>query len=365
MKKEAISLKELSVDEFIQKSNSVAIDVRSPIEFTEGSIPNAKNLPLFTNEERAEIGTIYKHEGKKAAKWRAMQIVSPKLPELLGEIKTIKESGIEPVLFCWRGGNRSQSVASFATLSGIEVSRLVGGYRAYREKILEKTPELIHGRAIVLHGMTGVGKTLILHELKQIGHPVLDLEGIAKHRGSVFGDFGEDRPHNQKIFDAMLFEALTSNQTADYYVMEAESKRIGRATQPDFLLRAKEQGIHISVHTSMEMRIKRTYEEYVIPYKGSSWFKDKVLESLHRIEKRIKDRETLQNLYDAVETENYSELIRILFVEYYDPRYSHKENSYDGEFFYVNADSIPVAVAEIEKIIAKAGFSRSAPSFSN
>lgn len=355
-------MKELSVDEFLKKTGSVAIDVRSPIEFAEGSIPKAKNLPLFTNEERQEIGTIYKQEGSEAAKWKAMQVVAPKLPFLLTEIKRIKESGKEPIVFCWRGGSRSQSMAAFANLSGIEVSRIVGGYRAYRERILEKIPEMVRGKAIVLHGMTGVGKTQILHKLKKRGYPVLDLEKIAKHRGSVFGAFGEDDPHNQKIFDALLFEALSSIGSSDYFLMEAESKRIGRATQPDVLLHAKEEGIHISIDASMGKRIARICEEYIVPYKNSHWFKEKVLESLHKIEKRIKNKETVQTMYQALEAENYEKLIHILFVDYYDPRYSHKEDAYNGEFFYVNADSINDAVAEIEEIIEKTGFASSTSS---
>ncbi|PLT35010.1 tRNA 2-selenouridine(34) synthase MnmH [Bacillus sp. V5-8f] len=349
-------MKELSIDEFIEKNDAVAIDVRSPIEFAEGSIPNAKNIPLFTNREREEVGTIYKQQGPQAAKWRAMEIVSPKIPGLLTEIKRVKENGKEPVLYCWRGGSRSQSMATFAALSGLEVPRIVGGYRAYREKILEQIPEMLQKKAIVLHGMTGVGKTLILEELKGKGYPVLDLEKYANHRGSVFGSFGQGDPHNQKIFDALLFDELSQMSPSNYFIMEAESKRIGRATQPDALLTAKEEGIHISVHALMETRTKRIYEEYVFPYKEQPWFKERVWESIHKIEKKIRNKESLQSLYEAIETENYEKVINILFVDYYDPQYSHKENSYQGEFFYVNADSIASAVAEIEKIIEKIGF---------
>ncbi|RFU65391.1 tRNA 2-selenouridine(34) synthase MnmH [Peribacillus glennii] len=349
-------MKELSVDEFIKKNDAVAVDVRSPIEFAEGSIPKARNIPLFTNGEREEIGTIYKKEGPAAAKWRAMEVVAPKIPALLSEIRKVKESGKEPVLYCWRGGSRSQSMAAFAALSGLEVPRIVGGYRAYRERILEKIPQMLHGKAIVLHGMTGVGKTQILDKLKEKGYPILDLEKFANHRGSVFGSFGQGDAHNQKTFDALLFEELSQIGTSDYFIMEAESKRIGRATQPDALLTAKEEGIHISVDASMEKRTRRIYEEYILPYKDQPWFKDKVWESIHKIEKKIKNKESLQSLYHAIEAENYEKVINVLFVDYYDPRYSHKENSYEGEFFYVNADSIADAAAEIEKIIENAGF---------
>ncbi|WP_409301137.1 tRNA 2-selenouridine(34) synthase MnmH [Peribacillus sp. SCS-155] len=349
-------MKELSVDEFIENEDAVAVDVRSPVEFEEGSIPNARNVPLFSNDERSEIGTLYKQKGKEAAKWRAMEIVAPKLPDILGEIRSIQETGREPVIYCWRGGNRSQSVAAFADLSGLSVSRIVGGYRAYRERILELTEKVMPKKAIVLHGMTGVGKTLILNEMKAKGYPVLDLEAYAKHRGSVFGSFGEEKPSNQKTFDALLFDDLLSIRNSEYFIMEAESKRVGRATQPDFLLERKEEGIHISVAASIEKRIERTFDEYVTPYRDQEWFKDKIWESIHKIEKRIKNPETLDAIYRAIESEDYKTFIKILFEEYYDPRYSHMENSYKGEFFHVNADSLPEAVSAIESIISRSGY---------
>lgn len=106
---EAIKMREIAVEQYIQMDNAVPVDVRSPIEFEECDIPGAVNVPLFTNEERAEIGTLYKKEGSDAAKWRAMEIVSPKIPSMMQKIRDLKNDGFQPVIYCWRGGMRKES----------------------------------------------------------------------------------------------------------------------------------------------------------------------------------------------------------------------------------------------------------------
>ena len=164
-------MKDISVQELINFNHYIPVDVRAPIEHHEAAIPGSVNIPLFTDEERKEIGTLYKQAGEEPAKWRAMEIVSPKLPKLLKEIKDLKNSGAEPVIHCWRGGMRSKSVASFLDYAGVSSVRLSGGYKAYREFILEQIPLLLPEKAVVLHGMTGTGKTDLLKELqyKEIG----------------------------------------------------------------------------------------------------------------------------------------------------------------------------------------------------
>ena len=150
-------MQDITVEQLLSSSEYIPVDVRSPIEFEEANIPGALNIPLFSDEERAEIGIIYKNEGKEAAKWRAMEMVAPKLPNLLNQIKGLKRTGKEPVVHCWRGGDRSKSVATFLELSGIPATRLSGGYRSFREYILEKIPQLLPEKAVVLHGLTGTG----------------------------------------------------------------------------------------------------------------------------------------------------------------------------------------------------------------
>lgn len=258
------------MEELLVKGYGNVIDVRSPGEFARESIPGAVNIPLFSDSERAQVGTMYKQEGQAAAQWLGMQIVSPKMDALMQAIRQRgEEQGEPPTIFCWRGGMRSRAMATFATFSGLRVRRLQGGYRAYRQHVLETIePYELQVPVYLLHGMTGVGKTELLARLENKGVPVIDLERMAGHRGSVFGHIGKGKPANQKMFDARLFETLRKYKDAPFFVMEAESKRIGNAILPSFLMQAKEQAVHIQLTAPLEVRVQRIYDEYVTPY---SW----------------------------------------------------------------------------------------------
>lgn len=229
-------MKEITAEQLMEQWHAVPVDVRSPIEYEESHIPGAVNIPLFTNEERIEIGTLYKQKGNMAARWRAMEIVAPKIPAILEAIKDVQESVGRTIIYCARGGMRSGAVAVFLELAGLEAIRLAGGYKAYRQFILERLPSLIPNQAIVLHGMTGTGKTELLQKLKKKGYPVLDLEEMAGHRGSLFGEMGiEKEGNNQKTFDSLLYEGLKEIKGSAFFIIEAESQRIGKARQPEKL----------------------------------------------------------------------------------------------------------------------------------
>lgn len=333
------------------KHTYIPIDVRTPNEFFDSRIPGAVNVPLFNNEERAEIGTIYKQQGKRFAKWRAMEIVSPNLPSILGEIKKWEQSGKLPLIYCWRGGLRSRSVSLFAELSGLSVQRLEGGYRAYREYAVAHIPTLIPEKAVVIDGMTGTGKTFILHKLKERGYPVLDLERYANHKGSVFGALSGDAPHNQKMFDALLFDDLLEMKGSHYFIMEGESKRIGHVVQPPELYDKKMKGIHIRVQGSIEKRAERIYEEYVAGQKDFKVFKERVEDALKWIIKRINPLEIRREIINALETENFQKMIHLLMIYYYDPRYENKINEVSDVDFEVNSDSLEEATDLIADFI--------------
>ncbi len=168
-------LKEISMEEVLQVEKLVLVDVRSPAEFTEATIPGAINIPLLDDEERVKVGTTYKQVGTEAAQDLGLQLVAPKLPAMLGQLKELaKHSTL--VVFCWRGGMRSKVVYDFAKALDIQTVRLIGGYKSYRRYVNNflQAPAL-PGAAVVLHGHTGVGKTDILDLLHQKGTGVLDL----------------------------------------------------------------------------------------------------------------------------------------------------------------------------------------------
>ncbi|WP_251553747.1 tRNA 2-selenouridine(34) synthase MnmH [Neobacillus muris] len=348
-------MKELAVEKLFEIDNPVIIDIRSPIEYKDGAIPGAINVPLFSDAERQEIGTIYKQKGQNAAKWRAMEIVSPKIPEMLDTIKSYQDKG-ELVIHCWRGGMRSKSVVTFLEFAGIYAWKLIGGYKAYRHYILEEIEGKIPNKAVVLHGMTGVGKTEILKILKRKGYPILDLEEMAGHRGSIFGTIGLGEGHNQKIFDSLLFKGLQEIADADYFLVEAESKRIGKAVQPEKLMDVKFKGVNIYIHTPLEQRVKLLVEEYVLPYQHEPWYHEKISLSMERVAKRVKNMEIRGRMEQLVKDHNYQELIPILLEHYYDPRYDYARQDYQGEFFDVFAEDPEDAAVKIVVKLEEQGF---------
>ncbi len=333
-------MKDITIEELYQLDHPVIIDVRSPIEFKDGSIPNAINIPLFSDEERQEIGTIYKQVGQDAAKWKAMEFVSPKLPNMLQLIKNeATASSDQPIIHCWRGGMRSKAVVTFLEFAGLRAKRLAGGYKAYRQYILQEIPRMLPEHAIVLHGLTGVGKTEILKLLNKMGYPVLDLEEMAAHRGSIFGTVGLGSGHNQKTFDSLLFKRLKEMEGSPYFLMEAESKRIGKATQPEELMTKKLNGIHIYLHTSIEARVQHIANEYIYPYEQAQWYHHEIKQDLEKIFPRMKDNEMKQKLQTYFENKEYTKMIRILLEDYYDPKYDHKRQEYVGDFIEIVADN--------------------------
>ncbi|GAA0431006.1 tRNA 2-selenouridine(34) synthase MnmH [Lentibacillus halophilus] len=334
-----ISLQELFKQQ--QKGELTAIDVRSPKEFQETTIPGSINIPVFTDDERSEVGTLYNQKSKEAAEQRGLEIISAKLPDF---IHAFQQIDTPKVVFCWRGGMRSKTAATVTDLMGMDVSRLQGGIRSYREWVVNELEKANFPPSIVvLNGNTGTGKTTILHRLWENGYPVIDLEGMAGHKGSIFGHIGVD-PANQKQFDARLIHAIHQYENAPFVLMEGESKRIGNVAIPTFLNEKKEHSLQLFIDLPMEQRIRNILEDY------QPWnHPDAFLEAYRRIQKRI-HTPVAKQIDNDLQTGYYSQAIRQLLDYYYDPRYEHTTEKYPADQTkHIHAANVDEATSQIEQ----------------
>lgn len=298
--------------------NYILVDVRSPGEFEEATIPGAVNLPLYSNEERKVIGTVYTQESVDKAKRLGVEAASKHLPMIYEEITNLEKKYSKLVLFCARGGMRSSSLVSLFTPLGVNAYKLTSGYKGYRAFINEELPKLISKiKFVVIHGNTGVGKTKILKTLKNMGYDVLDLEECANHRGSLLGGIGLGAPNSQKMFESMVFEGL-KNRNNDTVFVEGESKRIGRVIMPEFLFHSMGDGIHIKVEADIDLRVSNILEEYV----GKN--NDEIVEALNFLRKHISSKK-IDKYIEMIRANDFEEVIRELMEKYYDPMYENKE----------------------------------------
>ena len=174
--------------ELLEMDNYVLVDVRTPKEFESEPIPNAVNIPVLLDEERAAVGTAYVQQSKELAKELGVNFISKRLPEIFKQVQELSSKNRRIVFFCARGGMRSGTMCSLFQALGYKCMKLEGGYKAYREFVYKSIPVLNEKfKYVIIHGRTGIGKTKILAKLQEMGYPVLNLEKIADHKGSHFG----------------------------------------------------------------------------------------------------------------------------------------------------------------------------------
>ncbi|MFP4556268.1 MAG: tRNA 2-selenouridine(34) synthase MnmH [Bacteroidales bacterium] len=239
--------------------NTPIVDVRSPAEFEKGHIPNAINIPLFSNKEREQVGTRYKKSGRENALELGLELVGPKLSDFVKIGKKIAPNK-RLMIHCWRGGMRSESMAWLFETSGLIVQVLEGGYNAYRKYIREQFS--LTENLIVLSGYTGSGKTDILIQLMDQGEQVIDLEGLANHRGSAFGGIGQNRqPTNEQFENDLAYQWNKLDMTKRIWI-EDESITIGHNGVPDTLYRKMREAKVIRVNIPKSERVKRLVKEY-------------------------------------------------------------------------------------------------------
>jgi tRNA 2-selenouridine synthase len=301
----------MNINQFLAASG-VILDVRSPAEYDQGRIPGAINLPLFSNEERAAIGTVYKQLGKEQAISLGLRLVGPRLAELAETAK--RHAGDELTkIHCWRGGMRSGSVAWLLQTVGLPTATLRGGYKAFRRWVLNtlQKPARIH----VIGGLTGSGKTRVLHTLQVMGEQVLDLEALAHHRGSSYGMLEMPPQPSTEQFENEIAARLATYDSSRPVWVEDESRMIGTCKIPDGLFQNMLHAPIFFLEKSHHERVAILLEEY------GFLAADKLSEATERLEKRI-GRQRALAILNLIGSGKIPEAIAMA-LEYYDKAYTY------------------------------------------
>lgn len=313
-----MAISKLQIDEFIQLSKQFPVfDVRSEGEFLHAHIPEAHSLPLFNNEERKIVGTAYKQESKQKAIKIGLKYFGTKMVKMVEAVEKITaEKNTRTVLVhCWRGGMRSAGVAWLLDLYGFKVYTLVGGYKVYRNWVLKQFEQQYPIK--IIGGYTGSGKTDLLIELGKRGESIIDLEGLAHHKGSAFGAMGQAPQPTQEMFENLLAEALFLHHSAlsgDKVIwMEDESQRIGEVNIPTVLFKQMRTKQVLFLEIPFEERL-----QYIL--KGYGQFsKEQLVNAIIRIKKRLGGLET-KNAINCLIEDDTIKCFAIL-LKYYDKGY--------------------------------------------
>ena len=289
------------------------IDVRSPGEFAHAHIPGAVNIPLFDNDERAQVGTRYKQAGKDHAVLMGLEFVGPKLADFVKQAKKLNPQNREVLVHCWRGGMRSGSFAWLLDTAGLTASTLVGGYKAYRNLVLDSFAE--PQNIIILGGKTGSGKTDILKELARQGEQIIDLEGLAHHKGSSYGAIGQLPQPATEQFENVLFNEFKSLDSNRRIWLEDESRSIGSCFIPMSLWQQMRLAPVAFVDVPKDKRVTRLVTEY------TGIDHTLLVEATERIKKRLGGKVTKDAL-DALARHDYA-TVADLTLDYYDKAYLH------------------------------------------
>ena len=324
-----MAVQKIDIDNFIIETSasigsslrsSITIDVRSPAEFEHAHIPHALNLPLFDNEQRALIGTTYKKQSREAAIKVGLPLFGTKMLPMIETVEAwIKDSQKEndltkPTIYvhCWRGGMRSAAVAWLLDLYGYKVIQLTGGYKAYRNWVLAQFT--IPYSLKVLGGYTGSGKTEILHALQEKNYAVIDLEGLAHHKGSAYGAIGQLPQPSQEMFENIVAEKLLEvNKKQKSIWIEDESQRIGTVLIPTPLFHLMRNSTCYFMTIPFEQRLNFIVEGY------GSFDQKSLIEATMRIQKRLGGLET-KTAIDFITAGALKEAFSIL-LKYYDKWY--------------------------------------------
>jgi tRNA 2-selenouridine synthase len=303
----------VDIVEFLNTPGSI-FDVRSPCEFLQGRLPEARSLALFSDAERATIGFTYKQIGRKEAVIEGMRYAAPKFELYVNEVESHLACGGTAKIHCFRGGMRSQSMAMLLEMAGIPTVTLAGGYKAYRRYVLASLHKPLQLRLI--GGMTGSGKTALLHSLALQGAQTIDLEALANHRGSSFGMLGLNQQPSNEQFENDIAAKLFSVDPDQPIWLEDESRRIGNCKIPDPLYAAMRQAPLFVIERSIGERLSTLCHTYW------SYPPAELIAATSRLAKKLGAVRTAE-IVAAIESGNLQSAT-LMLLEYYDKSYRHE-----------------------------------------
>ena len=297
---------------------SAVIDARSEDEYAEDHLPGAVNWPSLNNDERKLIGTFYTQVNPFEAKKRGAALVAANIARHIERELLDKPKSWQPLIYCWRGGKRSNALALVLGEIGLRVAVIEGGYKAFRGAVLACLPKLVARLSYrVICGPTGSGKTRLLQALSQAGAQVLDLEALASHRSSVLGQSpGQPQP-SQKRFDNLVWDVLRQFDAARPVFVESESKKVGNLTVPDSLILAMRASPCLDLQLSDDERVALLLEDYDFFVQDTALFCDR-LDALTE----LRGKAVVQGWRDKVHSGHIEAVVRALLTTHYDPGYA-------------------------------------------
>ncbi|MGZ8231217.1 MAG: tRNA 2-selenouridine(34) synthase MnmH [Burkholderiales bacterium] len=330
------------------------IDVRSEGEYGEDHIPGAINCPVLDDRERALVGTIYKQTSSFDAKKIGAALVSANIARHLQERFHDKPREWRPLIYCWRGGGRSDAFAHVLTQVGWRVGRLEGGYKAYRRVVVAELETLpLHFKWRVLCGLTGTGKSRLLRELGEAGAQVLDLEALAAHRGSVLGNMPDEPQPTQKMFDSLVWKALSGFDARRPVFVEGESRKIGKVRVADALIDAMWKSECVVLDAPIPVRAALLKEEY------AHYISDpEALVSQLECLTALHGKEIIRDWQQMARDLRWDALVEALLVRHYDPAYSRSTLKHypalERAPRHALADASPAAFQRLARVVLEA-----------
>lgn len=326
---------QIKIESFVSLSARFpVVDVRAPQEHRQGHIPGAVNIPLFDDQERKEVGTIYKQVNREAAMYAGLGFAGKKLVQLAKEGERIAGKNKTLLVHCWRGGMRSKSMVWLFETMGIKCYLLDGGYKSYRRHVREVFA--VPMNLLVIGGRTGSGKTAILHHLSQRGEQVIDLEGLAHHKGSAFGALGESDQPTTEQFENELCRILLTLDPEKVTWIEDESRNIGKCVVPMELYSRMRDSDMVFLDMDRELRARHLVGDYA-RYDQAS-----LRTCVLKIEKRLGGDRTREAL-EAIDREDYYRTAMIT-LHYYDKAYMYSLKKNHGRYQVLSTKEVDPAV---------------------